>query len=322
MKIFKDFNIKKAASWAGSLLMVVSLAFILRRILQTRGDVDFTVFSDPLILTALLSVALLEGTGIVLASLNYRALVRNISGIRVKSPLAVVTYTVSNLYKYIPGGVMYVLGRNKMAIDTDKLSHGKVAFSTFIEGALFAIAAGFIAVAFSFDHSVNYIREMDISFWVGLVALAVVLTAAFFVYRFRIQLGVFFRNLKNDTRDLRWTVLIKRFIFAFVLISLWAFSFLATLMLLGQSVTFGMGITVMGLYMLSWVAGFLTPGAPSGLGVREVVMLMFMANTLNEGILISAMFMHRMLTVIGDVSAYGMALAYAQVRKRMKGRES
>lgn len=304
------------------MLMVVSLAFILRRILQTRGDVDFTVFSDPLILTALLSVALLEGTGIVLASLNYRALVRNISGIRVKSPLAVVTYTVSNLYKYIPGGVMYVLGRNKMAIDTDKLSHGKVAFSTFIEGALFAIAAGFIAVAFSFDHSVNYIREMDISFWVGLVALAVVLTAAFFVYRFRIQLGVFFRNLKNDTRDLRWTVLIKRFIFAFVLISLWAFSFLATLMLLGQSVTFGMGITVMGLYMLSWVAGFLTPGAPSGLGVREVVMLMFMANTLNEGILISAMFMHRMLTVIGDVSAYGMALAYAQVRKRMKGRES
>jgi hypothetical protein len=70
--------------------------------------------------------------------------------------------------------------------------------------------------------------------------------------------------------------------------------------------------------MLSWLAGFLTPGAPSGLGVREVLMMMFMAGTLNEGILISAMFMHRMLTVMGDVIAYGMAFTYAQVKKRME----
>jgi len=68
--------------------------------------------------------------------------------------------------------------------------------------------------------------------------------------------------------------------------------------------------------MLSWVAGFLTPGAPSGLGVREVVLLMFMGSTLNEGILISAMVMHRMLTVMGDVAAYGMALTYAQLATR------
>ncbi|MCL2604564.1 MAG: lysylphosphatidylglycerol synthase domain-containing protein [Defluviitaleaceae bacterium] len=322
MRLLKSIDIKKAASWAGSLLMVVSLGFILRRILQTHGDVDFTVFSNPVILAALLSVALLEGTGIVFASLNYRALVKNISGIRVKSPLAVTTYTVSNLYKYIPGGVMYVLGRNKMAIDTDNLSHGKVAFATFIEGALFAIAAGVIAVAFSFEHSASYIRdEVGIPIGFIIIVTTAALTAGFLVYRFRNRIAAFYRNLRNDTRDIRWTVLIKRFACAFVLIFLWAFSFLATLMLLGQNVTFGMGITVMGLYMLSWVAGFLTPGAPSGLGVREVVMLMFMANTLNEGILISAMFMHRMLTVVGDVSAYGMALAYAQVRKRIRNTE-
>jgi hypothetical protein len=318
MELIKKINVRKAASWAGSVLMVVSLGFILRRILQTHRDVDFSVFHNPLILAALLSVALLEGMGIIAASFNYRALVKNVSGIRVASPLAVTTYAVSNLYKYIPGGVMYVLGRNKMAIDTEHLSHGKVAFATFIEGALFAVAAGFIAVAFSFEHSVKYIRGANTPLWVVAIALAAVLAAAFVIYRYRTRIGVFFRNLRNDTQDLRWTVLLTRLSVSFVLISLWAFSFLATLMLLGQPVTFNMGVTVMGLYMLSWVAGFLTPGAPSGLGVREAVMLMFMAGTLNEGILISAMFMHRMLTLTGDVSAYGLALVYAQIRKKMR----
>jgi uncharacterized membrane protein YbhN (UPF0104 family) len=313
MKILKKINVKKTVSWVGSLFMIVSLGFILRRIMQTHGDVDFSVFSNPFILTALLLVALLEGTGIIIASFNYRALVKNVSGITVRSSLAVVTYAVSNLYKYIPGGLMYVLGRNKMAVDTEGLPHVKVALATLIEGTLFAAAAVLIAVAFSFEHTVYYIRRADISFVMVLIALAAALAAAFFIYCFRVRLGAFFRSLKDSTRDIRWTVLLKRFLFAFILIMLWAFSFLATLMLLGQPVTFGMGITVMGLYMLSWVAGFLTPGAPSGLGVREVVMLMFMASTLNEGILISAMFMHRMLTVVGDVLAYGMAVVYGKL---------
>jgi hypothetical protein len=216
---------------------------------------------------------------------------------------------------------MYVLGRNKMAIDTDDLSHGKVAIATVIEGATIAVAAVLIAVAFSFEHSLYYIRQLENMHRVGIAAVLIIAIVIPVIYRFRKKLGEFLRNLKRDTKDIRLIVLVKRLSFAFVLMFLWAFTFLATLMLLGQPITLNLGITVMGLYMLSWVAGFLTPGAPSGLGVREVVMLMFMANTLNEGILISAMFMHRMLTVVGDVSAYGMALAYAQVRKRIRNTE-
>jgi hypothetical protein len=316
--VLKNIDIKKAASWAGSLLMVVSLGFIVRRIFLTRGDIDFSVFTNPVILFALLSVALLEGAGIIMASLNYRALVANVAGVKVKPALAVVVYTVSNLYKYIPGGVMYVLGRNKMAIDTEALSHGKVALATLLEGMFFAVAAVFVAAAFSFEHSLYYIRQSEILPLVGIIVLIVIAAAIPVVYRFRKKLADFFINLKKDTQDLRVAVMLKRLFYALVLIALWAFSFLAALMLLGQPMTFNLGIMVMGLYMLSWVAGFLTPGAPSGLGVREVVMLMFMGGTLNEGILISAMFMHRMLTVVGDVSAYGMALGYARVKRRLE----
>ena len=316
MSFLKRINVKKLVSWAGSLLMVVSLVFIGRRIFLTSDEVDWSVFTNPVILGALLSVALLEGVGILAAATNYRALVANISGIKVKFAVAFEAYSLSNLYKYIPGGVMYVLGRNKMAVDTDNLSHAKVGVATVLEGATMAIAAITIALAFSFRHSIYYLRQVEFAGWFVVLVLAVLVIIACAVFYFRKKLHKLWLKLKQDTKDLRPWVLVRRLICAFILMALWAFTFLATLMLLGQEVTFRMGITVMGLYMLSWVAGFLTPGAPSGLGVREGVMVMFMGGTLNEVILVSAMVMHRLLTVTGDVSAYGMALAFARVANR------
>jgi len=311
----KRINAKRIVSWVGSALMLASLGFIGRRLFLSAEDVDFSVFANPMIVFALLSVALLEGVGIVLASVNYRALVANVSGVKVKWPLALVVYTMSNLYKYIPGGVMYVLGRNKMAVDTDELSHAKVALSTVMEGIFIALAAVTVAAAFSWEHSTYYLRQQEIPAWVGLIAVIVVSAALPILFFKRKALLALWRDMKRDAKDLRFVIIIRRFVFALVLMILWAFTFLAVLMLLGQEVTAGLGVTIMGLYMLSWLAGFITPGAPSGLGVREAVMVMFMAGTVNEGILISAMVMHRVLTVVGDVSAYGMALAYAGGKK-------
>ncbi|MCL2188341.1 MAG: hypothetical protein FWC16_04675 [Defluviitaleaceae bacterium] len=318
MDFFKKMDVKRWASYAGSLLMVASLGFIVRRIFLTHGDVDFSVFYNPVIVMALLGVALLEGAGIIMASFNYRAMVAHVSGIRVKTTLAMVVYTMSNVYKYIPGGVMYVLGRNKIAVDTEDLSHAKVAVATVLEGASIAIAAVTIAIVFSFEHSMYYIRQMENLAVIGVIVLIVIWAAIPIIYRFRHKINAQWRDIKDSSNKLRPSLLLVRLCVAFVLMFLWAFTFLATLMLLGQEMTLGLGITVMGLYMLSWVAGFLTPGAPSGLGVREVVMLMFMGGALNEGILISAMVMHRMLTVIGDLSAYGIALAYAGAKKRLE----
>jgi len=316
MSVFKNVDIKKAASWVGSLLMLVSLGFIARRIFMTRGDVDFSVFVNPVVLVAMLSVALLEGVGIILASVNYRAIVHIVTGIKVRWPLITRVYTVSNLYKYIPGGVMYVLGRNQIAIQSEDLSHAKVAVATVLEGITIAVAAIFIAVAFSFEHSMYYLRRMDILPLIGLIVIIIAAVLVPIVYNNRHRIGNFFNEVKSESHNFRAIEMIKRLLFAFVLMVLWAFTFLATLMLFGQPMTLSLGITVMGLYMLSWLAGFLTPGAPSGLGVREAVMVMFMAGTVNEGMLISAMFMHRLLTVIGDVSAYGMALVFFRDGKK------
>jgi len=90
-----------------------------------------------------------------------------------------------------------------------------------------------------------------------------------------------------------------------------------TLMVLGQVVTLELGFAIIGLYLLAWLAGFITPGAPSGLGIREVVMVMFLEDFVSITVLTTAMVMHRVLTILGDFGSYTFAkVLYTRAKRR------
>ena len=302
----KNQKIKKYVSYVGSVLMVLSIVFIARRLMTDEGFDRSLVelLTSPWVVGGLFLVAMLEGSGILLAGLNFRAIVRNVSGVVVKRPLALAVYTESNVYKYIPGGVMYVAGRNRMAVEVDELSHGKVAMATILEGVGMVIGVIVVAVVFSFDYAVTYIRQMDILPLIVLIAGAVLIVACGVLYFFRHKIGGGLKKLTSNMETINFWVLAKRIGFSIMLMFLYSVTFLATLVLLGQELTGELAFAIIGLYLLSWLAGFITPGAPSGIGVREVVMMMFLGDFVSVTILTAAMVMHRLLTVIGDVSAY------------------
>lgn len=60
-------------------------------------------------------------------------------------------------------------------------------------------------------------------------------------------------------------------------------------------------------YALAWVAGFLVPGAPAGLGIREVVLVWLYGPEIGQGIVIGLAFLLRMVTGLGDVLAFVLA---------------
>ncbi len=57
---------------------------------------------------------------------------------------------------------------------------------------------------------------------------------------------------------------------------------------------------------LAWMAGYLVPGAPGGLGVREAVMLLGLAPTVGEPSALAAALSYRMVTVLADVVCAGL----------------
>ena len=60
-------------------------------------------------------------------------------------------------------------------------------------------------------------------------------------------------------------------------------------------------------FALAWVAGFLTPGAPAGLGIREALLVAGTAPLYGPGTALSAALALRLVTVLGDGVAFVVA---------------
>ena len=62
-----------------------------------------------------------------------------------------------------------------------------------------------------------------------------------------------------------------------------------------------------GAYTAAWLAGFVTPGAPAGLGVRELVLVFLLDGHAAEPDLLPAVVLSRVVTVLGDTFFFGAA---------------
>ncbi|MCL2222207.1 MAG: hypothetical protein FWC20_07780 [Oscillospiraceae bacterium] len=320
VKPLRKIDIKKVVSLLGTVIMIVSLYFVVMRIIEMRDGIDLTVLANVWVLIPLLLVVLAESTAVLFTSENFRKIVAGISGINISRPIAIKAYNNANIYKYIPGGVMLLIGRNQMAIETDELKHSKVALATVLEGALWIVSALILSSVFSLDYVLHYIRQLEFQYTELILgaALLAVLLVIFILFRFRHKLFGDTFDIKNETKGLRITALIKRFPVMLVIVSFWGFSFMTTMAILGQPITFSLGITIAGLYIMSWLIGFLTPGAPGGLGIREIVLLMFLGATIYEGLLLSAIVIHRAIQVVSDLVAFAIAHSYAYKKAHNK----
>lgn len=68
-----------------------------------------------------------------------------------------------------------------------------------------------------------------------------------------------------------------------------------------------MWMTLVGAYAAAWLAGLVTPGAPAGVGVREMILLALLQSHISESGLLLAVVFGRLVTVTGDALMYGTA---------------
>ncbi len=60
-------------------------------------------------------------------------------------------------------------------------------------------------------------------------------------------------------------------------------------------------------YTFSWLAGFITPGAPGGAGVREAIMILTLSGYIGEPLSVLIALVFRLVTILGDVVFYFVA---------------
>ncbi len=70
---------------------------------------------------------------------------------------------------------------------------------------------------------------------------------------------------------------------------------------------------------VSWLAGYVVPGAPAGLGVREATLTALLGSSLGEGTVVAAALVWRLSTLLSDALVFGIGLSMRRPPARASG---
>lgn len=215
------------------------------------------------------------------------------------SPLLDI-YTKANLSKYVPGNVLEFALRNFMGQSLG-LNHKQIAMGSFFEMALSGLTGLLFSLLFCYDQFSSLISQRFLDISITAIALAsflgLALTLFFVIY--------ILKNLKDYLSFSLVKMIFKtQFLYSFIYLNLGLILVFTFSTIFGQDMGFKQAALVVSALNLAWVAGFVVPGAPGGLGVKEAVLVMILSPTFGAELTVSAAIIHRLISVVGDLLTY------------------
>ncbi|MES9970924.1 MAG: hypothetical protein ABW092_12895, partial [Candidatus Thiodiazotropha sp.] len=71
-------------------------------------------------------------------------------------------------------------------------------------------------------------------------------------------------------------------------------------------------LVVLSAFAIAWSVGFLTPGAPSGIGIREAILILLLSPLAGEANALILALLFRLVTIAGDTLFYFISLITGQ----------
>ncbi len=294
--------LKKILTTLGSLIALLSLLFVAQQLADNWhkvGTFQLTLESISLLLLGAITYAcscllLSAAWHKILASLHHEKLT--------KQSLRSI-YARSQIAKYIPGNVMQIAGRHIM-INRLGVSHKPLAIASLTEiiGLLSASCTIAIIGSTVFGLGADYINQQQLYTGLGIITLFLLFLPVIRIF----CLKVFSNSQKFfSNTQLQWS-----FFHAYLLYLL--FFFIGGGILLGVvyyihgAVNLYNISAIVSTFAISWLVGFITPGAPSGIGIRETILVISLDKILlgNSGALIAILF--RLVTIGGDVLFFSL----------------
>lgn len=307
MKKIADI-IKKYYKKFGTLLMIAAVFFIVKKILSM--DADYSVLFSGKTAVYTIICMLIQTAVIIFMSIPWLKLVKILSSERIPYRKALAVYTKSNFLKYVPGNVFQYIGRNQLAADMG-ISHADVACATVMD-IVFSMAAPFIIGLVLVGGGAKKILEVYGKNFlvVGLAGTAVLLAVILVVFRFRHR----FSSALEKYRKIFMKQNISRILLTFLY---YLFQNVVTVLMCILALRYIIGMTqdmsgilmFSGVYLFSWIVGFITPGAPGGIGVREAVMMLVCGEQTGSDDIVLFLIVMRVVSVAADALAFIVGLA-------------
>jgi len=268
-------KIKRGLNYFGGLIALTGAILVVLKLRAYAHEINFLQFTVA-DWVSLCLLAIIYGVANILLARSWWHLLIYFK-VNTLFSWAIKAYGMSQLGKYVPGNIFHLASRQSMGmvanLQTVPLAKsiiwelGIIAFA----GALFSplIAPIFIPV---------------LSFWISVI---------FYLCLVVVTVALICRTLSAEVAS----ALLGQVIFLAVSGGI----FIGVLAVIDESIVSISNLSALcGAYVIAWLLGLITPGAPAGLGIREMVLLFLLGSYVPHIDLLLAIVLGRIVTVIGD----------------------
>ncbi len=276
--------------WVGVPLALAMLLFIGQRIYTSWATVQTTV--GQIRPGWLLAGTVVTAASIILLGWNWISILIS-RGIQVSWPNALALYLLSNLARYLPGGIWHFVGRTAWLAERGHKSRSVIE-SLVLEQTM-ALAS---AVAVGFSLSGLTVRT-DLAAGLGIVAEAALVMLA----------GITAGCAKSAHRGLPSRSQGSLWRWAFLVLSynlFWITNGFATVCLFAALVGWGeisplACVNLVGQTALSWAAGYVVIFVPGGWGVREAAFIYLLSYNFSGDVAVILPVLSRLVQVLAEL---------------------
>ncbi|GEM_PF-1491405 len=305
----------------GGLLTILSVGYVISMLVKVKIDVWLQITNISGLLYLILFV-------IVYMILAYLTIFSNkiILQFLEEKPVRfinIVSVNIrSNMAKYIPGNFLQFVSRNFLG-SLYGYKQSNIALSSIIEIALnifctiliilLSFTSGLIVIPESLMNSIG-IYSIKARF--GILILLIVSAIALIIYfllKTNNGINIFFVKLFKKAKLFFsiyfFAAAIKvTLIYMFVFIILGLFFVFIFSFFLNNPVSMHQSFFIVTAYIFSWLMGYITPGSPAGIGVREAVLVLLLGPAFGREAVISAAIIHRTITILGDILTFSIGM--------------
>lgn len=282
----RNAMLRTVARRVGQLVTIAAIGFLAWELHRQWGDIS-NWRPGPADIALLTAFAIAYGLAMMLMAYNWVTILHAVVSDTVPTKDGLLSYTKTQIAKYVPSNVLHFVGRH-IYLKELGLPHGRLALASVLEiVSLPAAAVIAICVAIPFGGGAVFgIWDLNQPLLL-LVLVAFALAATAIIAAWAGQRRLIFPASIVLCRATA-LMLFQGLIFALILY-----------MTSGTFLALAIPVAI-----FAWLVGFVTPGAPAGVAVREAVIVNLLgAASLGEDVLIAAL-LFRAVTTVGDLVLY------------------
>ncbi len=286
-------QLRRILHWIGTCIALASIVFVTIKLYDYRTQLNFSRFGpEAWVILFAFAIAYAVANGLLLSAWRY--LQCELGGTISRSD-ALRIFGISQLAKYVPGNIFHLAGRQALGMAAG-LPAWALVKATFWELALISSAGALFGLLIIPLEVYSLPTGLEIGGFIISSTLVAIALWYYFGTGFAKAFGLYIIFLLTSST-----------IFIGVIAIVIEFAIIEP-----QRLTF-----LIGVYVVAWLIGLVTPGAPAGVGVRELILLKFLGDQLHQPDLLIAIIVGRVITVLGDVTFF----AYTLLESRGKTNE-